>query len=122
MQLNMFLKNYNFNPEIKDIVDELKQPDDEQPAFTAEARRTRRLRRGVLCVLRFIAVNVFGCYPINPTNPPKSWFRQYSPQRKRERSGFAEEFFVSLQLMYLAVIPLIQQIPPNPGSDKNKQK
>jgi hypothetical protein len=35
----------------------------------AEARRE---------IPRFIAVNVFGCYPIHLYNPPKSWFRQYS--------------------------------------------
>ena len=53
MQLIIYLKNYNFNPEIKYIVDELKPPDDKQQDLTAEALRTRRLRRGVL---RFIAV------------------------------------------------------------------
>jgi hypothetical protein len=36
---------------------------------------------------------------------------------KEGRGDFAEEFFVSLRLMSLDVIPLFPQIPPNPGSD-----
>jgi hypothetical protein len=36
--------------------------------YTAEEMRTNRFPEGIL---RFIAIDVLGCYPINSRNPPK---------------------------------------------------
>ena len=55
-------KNYNFNLEFIQIIDEGENHSDEQQPFTAEARRTQRFRRGVL---RFIAINLTHPRPIS---------------------------------------------------------